>query len=143
MSGADAEPAIAWWRRARAGLRRHRPLELTWKLLVLLVGGSILLAGLVMFVTPGPRWLGVLAGLAILATEFTWAERLLGAARRRAMAAKDKALDPETRRTTLVATGLVVVCVGLLAAWWVHIEGVPERLVAAWDWVRGVVGGRS
>ena len=143
MSGADAEPAIAWWRRARAGLRRHRPLDLTWKFLVLLVGGSTLLAGLVMFVTPGPGWLGVLAGLAILATEFTWAERLLAAARRRAKAAKDKALDPEARQTALVASALVVVCIGLLAAWWVHIEGVPERLIAAWDWIRGTVAGDS
>ena len=44
----------------------------------------LLAVGLVMFVTPGPGIVLVVAGLAILATEFAWAEHLLDQAKRQA-----------------------------------------------------------
>ena len=40
-------------------------------------GGAVVAAGLAMTVLPGPAILVVPAGLAILATEFPWARRLL------------------------------------------------------------------
>jgi len=40
-------------------------------------GGTVLLVGLVAIPYPGPGWLIVFAGLAILAQEFTWAKRAL------------------------------------------------------------------
>ena len=40
-------------------------------------GGVLLIAGIAMLVLPGPGWLTIAAGLAILATEFAWARRLL------------------------------------------------------------------
>ena len=43
-----------------------------------ILGGFTLLAvGIVMLVTPGPGWLIILSGLALLAAEFVWAQRLL------------------------------------------------------------------
>jgi uncharacterized protein (TIGR02611 family) len=43
-----------------------------------IVGGFFLLgAGTVMLVTPGPGWVAIFAGLALLAREFEWAKRLL------------------------------------------------------------------
>lgn len=42
-----------------------------------IVGGTILAAGIIMIPYPGPGWLTVFAGLAILATEFSWAQDLL------------------------------------------------------------------
>lgn len=41
----------------------------------------MLLAGLAMIVLPGPGIVVIIAGLAILASEFSWAERLLDAAK--------------------------------------------------------------
>jgi uncharacterized protein (TIGR02611 family) len=41
------------------------------------VGFTLLLAGIVMLVTPGPGWLVILLGLSALAAEFVWARRLL------------------------------------------------------------------
>ena len=41
---------------------------------IFVVGVVLLGVGLVMFVTPGPGIVLVVAGLAILATEFAWAE---------------------------------------------------------------------
>jgi uncharacterized protein (TIGR02611 family) len=40
-------------------------------------GGTLLVAGVVMLVLPGPGWLTIAAGLALLAGEFLWAHKLL------------------------------------------------------------------
>ncbi len=47
---------------------------------VALSGGALLVVGLLLLVLPGPGTPVVLAGLALLATEFAWAERALGRA---------------------------------------------------------------
>lgn len=47
------------------------------KVLVGVLGGLVTLLGIVMIPYPGPGWLVVFAGLAILATEFAFAARLL------------------------------------------------------------------
>lgn len=47
------------------------------KLIVLLVGLTLLLCGGIMLVTPGPGLLIILSGLSTLAVEFVWARRLL------------------------------------------------------------------
>ena len=41
------------------------------------MGGSVLLVGIAMLILPGPAFLVIPAGLAILATEFVWAERAM------------------------------------------------------------------
>lgn len=54
------------------------------RIAVTLVGFAVLAAGLVMMVTPGPGILLIVAGLAILGTEYAWARRALAEAKRRA-----------------------------------------------------------
>jgi Putative transmembrane protein (PGPGW) len=51
---------------------------------VFVIGVAMLTVGLIMFVTPGPGIVFVVLGLAVLATEFAWAEHLLDQARRQA-----------------------------------------------------------
>ena len=41
------------------------------------MGFTLLAFGLVLIFTPGPGWLVILSGLAVLAAEFLWARRLL------------------------------------------------------------------
>lgn len=48
-----------------------------WRLIILVVGGTVLVVGVAMIVLPGPAFVVIPAGLAILATEFVWARRLL------------------------------------------------------------------
>ncbi len=48
-----------------------------WRMIVLVVGGTVLLIGVAMIVLPGPAFVVIPAGLAILASEFVWARRLL------------------------------------------------------------------
>ena len=60
---------------------------------VALIGGTVLLAGIVLLVLPGPAFLVIPAGLAILATEFAWARRWLKKVRDCASAAATRAAD--------------------------------------------------
>ncbi len=45
------------------------------KIIVALIGGTVLLLGLAMLILPGPGVLVMAGGVAILATEFLWARR--------------------------------------------------------------------
>ena len=47
------------------------------KLIVGVIGFTVLFIGIAMLVLPGPAFLIIPAGLAILATEFVWARNLL------------------------------------------------------------------
>jgi tellurite resistance protein TerC len=47
--------------------------KLAKRIVIAVIGGTILLGGIIMLVTPGPGLLIVLLGLAILAVEFAWA----------------------------------------------------------------------
>lgn len=47
------------------------------QVVVAVVGGTVVLIGVVMIVTPGPAVVVIPLGLGILATEFVWARSLL------------------------------------------------------------------
>lgn len=47
------------------------------RLVVMVIGFTILAAGVAMIVLPGPAIIVIPVGLAILATEFIWAKKLL------------------------------------------------------------------
>jgi len=49
----------------------------TKRVVIAVLGGTVLLVGVVMIVTPGPAVVMIPLGLAILAIEFAWARRLL------------------------------------------------------------------
>ncbi|GAA2278540.1 hypothetical protein GCM10010149_22650 [Nonomuraea roseoviolacea subsp. roseoviolacea] len=59
------------------GVRSTRTGALTLKIVVGAIGAVTVVGGLIMVPFPGPGWLVVFAGLAILATEFHWARRVL------------------------------------------------------------------
>lgn len=62
----------------RSTLLRHLK-----KILVFIIGGTVLLIGIIFIILPGgPATLVIPAGLAILAIEFAWARTLLKRARK-------------------------------------------------------------
>ncbi len=52
------------------------------RIIILVVGGTVLAIGIALIVLPGPAFLVIPAGLAILGLEFAWARRALSQARR-------------------------------------------------------------
>ena len=71
------------WARWRDRLRERRAADLTYRIGVGVVGVAVLGVGILAIPYPGPGWAIVFVGLAILATEFDWAKRLLGYVRKR------------------------------------------------------------
>jgi uncharacterized protein (TIGR02611 family) len=61
----------------RQRIRATRAGRLSLRIAVGVVGSVVVVVGLLLIPLPGPGWLIVLAGLAILSLEFEWAQRLL------------------------------------------------------------------
>lgn len=82
------------------------------RIAVTVVGFVVLIAGVVMMVTPGPGLIAILAGLAILATEWAWAERALARAKTRG----GEALRLATASPLRIALSVAVTLAGIAAA---------------------------
>jgi uncharacterized protein (TIGR02611 family) len=63
-------------RRARTWVSRHPRIESAYRAAVGVVGGALAIGGLILVPLPGPGWLVVFLGLAVLGTEFAWAKRI-------------------------------------------------------------------
>jgi uncharacterized protein (TIGR02611 family) len=62
-------------------LPRKRNSPIWRRLIIFFVGGLSLIIGVAMLVLPGPAFILIPLGLAILATEFRWARKWLSTAR--------------------------------------------------------------
>lgn len=131
-------------RESRRRRRRHSnpAVALTRKVVVTTVGTAVMLAGIIMLVTPGPAFVLIPVGLAILATEWDWADRWLQKAKDQARKAKAKsdALAPKVRRRRLLLfAAAFVLVVGAVTAY-VVTSGWPAVAIDGWDWVQGIAG---
>lgn len=102
---------------------------------IAIAGGAVLMVGIIAIPYPGPGWLIVFTGLAILATEFAWARRALDFVKGKydAWTAWLKRQHPAVRTAVLIATGIVV----LLTLWLLNIFGlVGDWVKAPIDWLR-------
>lgn len=59
------------------------------KVIVLVIGGTVVLFGVALIFLPGPAFVVIPVGLAILALEFAWAKNLLDRLKARLQSAKD------------------------------------------------------
>ncbi len=123
-------------------LHANPVLALTTKIVVAVVGVLVTLTGVVMLVTPGPAFVLIPLGLAILSTEFLFARRWLAWARAKAENAKARsdAMDPAVRRRRFILTTLAVLVVVALVAWYVAIYDWPSTAVNSWNWVQSLAG---
>jgi hypothetical protein len=60
-----------------SAMRAKSPLSMVRKVIVAVIGATVLLGGLALVVLPGPALVVIPLGLAILGSEFLWARRLL------------------------------------------------------------------
>ena len=79
-------------------------------------GVVIVLAGLAMLLLPGPAFLVIPIGLAILSLEFTWAGRLLDKALVQADHAKEKAARTSRRQKVLSGVAVAAGAAALVVA---------------------------
>jgi len=91
------------------------------RIVVTIAGALVLAIGIVLLPLPGPGWLIIFGGLSILATEYTWAARLLHAVREFATRWKHWAgRQPLTVRFGLVLLGLMVAAAIAYAVYWFY-----------------------
>jgi tellurite resistance protein TerC len=69
-----------------------RTVEQVRRVFLIIAGFTLLLAGAVMLVTPGPGMLVIFLGLGLLAAEFVWARRLMERIKREGVRFKDAVL---------------------------------------------------
>jgi len=108
--------------RARLAERRveHLRRARVYRLLVVVAGAAVTLAGAALLVLPGPAFVVIPIGLAMLALEFAWAERLLDRAIEHADLAQRKARKTTTAQRVLallVAVALAAAAVFAAAKW--------------------------
>jgi uncharacterized protein (TIGR02611 family) len=108
----------------RGFLRRHRSLNIAYRALVAVLGFAIIITGIALIPLPGPGWLIVFAGLALLATEFVWAERLLNFARSKVRSWTDWVTHQSLVVRCLIGLGGLAVIAGAVALY-VKVQGVP------------------
>ena len=82
-----------------------------------IAGAAVTLAGIAMLVLPGPALVVIPIGLAMLALEFAWAERLLDRALVHAETAERKAAATTRTQRILGGVATVLVIGAALAAW--------------------------
>jgi uncharacterized protein (TIGR02611 family) len=81
---------------------------------VTIVGAALLALGLAMMVLPGPGILVIVAGLAVLATEYVWARSLLRRARNQAEKVQEAAVASPWRTAGTVAFAVGMVALGVV-----------------------------
>lgn len=128
--------------RIHNALHRNPATGVVVKTIVTLAGAVVMAAGMVMMVTPGPGLVVLVLGLAILATEWEWADSVLDLARRalERSRAKAAALDPATRRRYLLMWSGGVAGVVVLVVVLVWIFGWPTFFLNVWDWLQSRAG---
>jgi uncharacterized protein (TIGR02611 family) len=82
-----------------------------------IIGATVTLAGIAMLVTPGPAFVVIPIGLAMLALEFAWAERLLDRALDQAEIAQRKAAATTRTQRILGAVAATLAVAAAVAAW--------------------------
>jgi uncharacterized protein (TIGR02611 family) len=116
------------WRRRLAA---RRSVDHGYRVAVGIVGAAIVALGIVAIPLPGPGWLIVISGLFVLATEFTWAERLLEFTKRHVKGWTDWVGRQPVWVRGLIALATAAFVYGVLVVS-LHLTGVP-------DWVPGWV----
>jgi uncharacterized protein (TIGR02611 family) len=125
MNPADAKRRWARW---RDRLRERPKAEFGYRIVVAVIGLMVLTIGILAIPYPGPGWAIVFIGLAILATEFNWARRLLAYTRER----YDKVMAWfKAQGLWVQVLGAAVTAVVVLGTLW---------LLGAFGWAAGLVG---
>ncbi len=113
-------------RRLRDQRERHLQRSRPVRLLFIVAGFTVFLAGVVMLVTPGPAFVLIPIGVALLSLLFVWAERALDRSLEEAARARRRAAETTTTQRVLSAIATIL-AVGAVAAWaiWGDIPLAP------------------
>ena len=138
--GSDEPESVRWLTRVHGRLHANPVISLVTKVVVTIVGSVVTLVGIITLVTPGPAVVIIPLGLAILATEWHWARRVLVWVRTkfRQAQARSAALDPVVRRRRRVLSAIAVIVVVGAAAAYLYVYDWPTLAIDGWDKVQRI-----
>ncbi|MEY2442929.1 MAG: putative transrane protein [bacterium] len=126
MGTESAEPKQSLVERLRSERHKHRQRPKPVRALYVVAGFTVLAAGVAMLVTPGPAFVVIPVGLALLSLEFVWAEQLLEATMRRGEQARLLAAQATRTERVLSAAAVLLGCAAIFAwAWFGDIPILP------------------
>src|SRR3954449_3456661 len=111
---ATPEPRLV--RRLRARQEEHRRRGVLYRAAFVLLGVMVLAAGVAMLALPGPAFVVIPIGLAILSLEFEWAERMLEKALGKGEEARRKAAAATPVQKALSAAAVACAVAAAVAA---------------------------
>lgn len=85
------------------------------RLAIILLGYTMIVAGAVMVITPGPGWITIAAGLGVLSTEVAWADRALRFVRRNIPGVPEDGRIPRSAWLTIAVMTLATTTASI---WW-------------------------
>jgi uncharacterized protein (TIGR02611 family) len=128
--------------RVRQSFAHLRWANLTYRVVVGLIGVGIVVVGIIMLPAPGPGWVVIFAGLGVLATEFEAARRLLAFTRRKYLEWVAWLGRQSVPVRALVSAAIVAMLV--LFAWLFGMFSlVGGWLGVEWTWLRSPLFGAS
>jgi len=87
------------WRKWVSGVWTTENIEVVRRVIVSVIGATILVIGVALLILPGPAFIVIPVGLAILASEYAWARRWLRKVRRMAsdvVSGRERATSQDT-----------------------------------------------
>ena len=106
-------------RRLAERREEHRRRSKPYRMVFVFAGFTVTFAGLVMLVLPGPALVVIPIGLAMLALEFRWAERMLHVTLEQADAARRRAAHSSRRERVLSTVATLLAIAAIVTAAWV------------------------
>jgi uncharacterized protein (TIGR02611 family) len=137
-SGRDGNGPIDRFRRWRDRLRRRPNFYRYYRIVVAVIGLAITIGGLALVPLPGPGWLIVFVGVAVLASEFESARKVERRGKRILTAWTDW-LKRQSRPVQLLVGLATAVLVALVIYLVFRVIGVPGWIPDGWvDWLPGL-----
>jgi uncharacterized protein (TIGR02611 family) len=113
--------------RLEARRAMHRARNPVYRVIFGITGALVTLVGVIMLVTPGPAFVLIPIGLAMLSMEFVWAERLLDKSLEQAAVAQEKAAETtRTQRILAAIATLLAIAAAVLAILWWDVPLLPD-----------------
>lgn len=110
---------------SRRDPRQNTVINVIWRAAVLIVGLCLIGLGVALLVLPGPGWGAILLGLVVLASEYTWANRLLAPVRSRMKQEAARLRRRSRGQQVALAMGTAVLALTLVGfgIWYVNTYG--------------------
>lgn len=108
------------------------------RIAMIVLGWIVLVVGIVLIPYPGPGWLTVFAGLAILAAEYTWAAKLMEYARDKYDRWNNWIIKQPifVQSLTVIGTALAVIT----TLWLLNVYGLIDNLLnLGQHWLRSPI----